>query len=231
MYRVANGVTTPKVDNLHIIHKEKVNMKKFWTILLVVLLTFTLFVTVACDNTHPIEKFKQDMDDANNFKAKITATASMGGMEVSIPLNIEVDGDVMHIDKASAMGSTLMEETYFQEVDGKTYMYTQDGLGNWEKSEYDAETDESTSVDFAEFDELFNPDNYEKAEDEDNVYVQKADAEIKVDETDVEDATFTLDDGTATITFSINMEGIVMQIELKFFKLGEVKLTLPTVAE
>lgn len=218
------------MDNLHIIHKEKVNMKKFWTILLVVLLTFTLFVTVACDNTHPIEKFKQDMENADSFKIKMTISINMDGTSLSIPFNIEVDGDVTHIDKVSLMGSTVMEETYLEEVDGKTYQYTKNGWGNWEKSEY--EQDESElPFDVTNLDGLFNPDNYEKAKDEDNVYVQKDDAEFKVGDYELEDVTFKLDEDASFINFSMNVEGVVTQMELKFFKLGEVELTLPTVAE
>ena len=71
--------------------------------------------------------------------------------------------------------------------------------------------------------QLFNPENYDKVKDKDQTYKQKED--VSFDE--YKDIVMTIEENSCTIEMVSIDEGYSMKIVIS--KIGEIKLTLPTV--
>lgn len=173
------------------------------------LLSMVLMVT-SCGAKHPIEKFRNKLSDAGSFEARITMSdiPYFG----TITQKIKVDGNIQY-----TYASVFNEANYTRKVGDAIYKYTKNEDGTWSKTRDVDETDDSV------WDELFNPDNYEKVKDQKNTYKQKKD--VSFDE--IADVVMIIGEDSCTIEM-VSLDG---GIDVKFVisKIGEIELTLPTI--
>ncbi len=188
-------------------------MKKLLSILFVLL--FTLSSLTSCF-THPIEEFKEHMDEADNFQ--MTMTIYDIEYYDKITITMKVDGNITYTPE-SILGPAEYEETF----DDKTYTYTEDGNGNWIKTESFEEDDGTT--DFLDEDEIFNPDNYEKVKKQKKTYRQKEDVYFD----SLSDVVIKIEDDSYTIDCDITIQGLSYEVRFVFSHFDKINLTLPNV--
>ncbi len=187
-------------------------MKKFLALLvLILMLTASL---VSCG--HPIEKFKERIDEAES--AQMTMTMYDVPYIGTITMKMQIDGNITYTPE-----TVLGPAEYEEKVGDKTYVYTQGEDGKWTKSEKPA--DEEDTTDFLDEDELFNPDNYEKVKKEKKTYKQKDDVTFD----SVSDVVIKIGKDTYTMEMNMTIEGMTFKVKLVFSNFDEITLSLPSV--
>ncbi len=137
-------------------------------------------------------------------------------------MTAKMDGNIQYTP-ASMFG----EEQYVETVGNVQYRYTKDDSDNWTKTQVEESADDDSSNMFTSevLEQLFNPDNYEKAAGEENAFKQKSDVEFE----EFEDVTIRVEDTSCTIEMTASSNGMTFGVKLVLSKLGEVELTLPVV--
>lgn len=191
-------------------------MKK---IIRVMLLLFVSALLVSCGKKHPIDKFKEEMNNADNFQ--MTVAMSDIPLLGSITITTKVDGNIEYV------GPILgVEEQYLEKTDDGIYLYNKDEDGKWYKEKTELDIDEITNS-FSEEDllELLDSSNYEKVEGEENAFKQKKD--IVFDTYD--EVTIYIGENVYILEMNATLEGITIKTKITISKIGEIKLTLPTI--
>lgn len=188
-------------------------MQKFHKIIIsftlaLMLLSMVLIVT-SCGAKHPIEKFKNKVSDAGSFEARITVSdIPLFG---TITMKTKVDGNIQYIYE-----SAFTDEGYIEIVGNAIYMYTRNDNGTWSKTKT---RDTYNSI----WEELFDPDDYEKVKGKKSTYKQKKDVTFD----NFEDVVMTIDEDSCTIEMVSKDGGY--DVKYVISKIGEIELTLPTV--
>lgn len=182
-------------------------------VLAAIVLAVTLILVFA---KHPLEKFLAKMEREENYQ--MTITLSDIPFFGTITIQTKQDGNISY---TSGFG----EESYTETVGDDVYEYTKDSSDNWikEKLESDDESDSTSDQLTDDFEELFNPENYDKVEK--NKYEQKSNVHFD----DYDNVVITIDDDTYTIEMDMSSEGMVMHAKIVISKIGAVELVLPKV--
>lgn len=190
-------------------------MKKAVSLFLTLVLCMSIVLGVtSCDAKHPIEEFKSKMDAADNYQ--ISTTMSEVPFFGTITVITKVDGNIQY--SSTALFDT---EEYTETVGDAVYKYTKNENGVWSKALDTDGQDNTAGTDSKTLEILFNPDNYDKVEE--NTYRQKKD--VSFDE--FKDVVMTLEGDSCTIeTVSIE-DGYGVKFVIS--EVGKIELTLPTV--
>lgn len=191
-------------------------MKKF---IRTMLLLFVSVLLVCCGEKHPIDKFKEEMNNVDNFQ--MTVAMSDIPLLGNITITTKVDGNIEYI------GPFLYtEEQYLEKTNDGIYLYNKDEDGKWHKEKTELDIDEITNS-FSEEDllELLDSSNYEKVEGEENVFKQKKD--IVFDSYD--EVTIYIGENVYILEMNVTLEGITVKTKITISKIGEIEITLPTI--
>lgn len=191
-------------------------MKK--SIKLFLLMIIVVFLT-SCGKKHPIDKFKEKMENVDSFQ--MTVAMSDIPLLGSLTLTTKVDGNIEYI------GSFLYsEEQYLEKVDDEIYLYTKDENGNWIKSKSDLNEEELSNV-FSEKDlyGLLNSKNYEAVEGEENTYRQKKNVVFE----NYDEVKIYIGEEVYILEMNITTDGVTIKTKITISKIGEIELRLPTV--
>ena len=160
----------------------------------------------------PLEKFNKNFKNTDSYQIEYSITYDE--IAISINATIQYDGNIICKD-----GNILDNPTYTEIVDNVKYEYTKEN-DKWIKKKL-SNTDEDIYSKNNVLATYLNPDNFEKIEDSENVYKQKAGVEL----VGLEDATVTVEDTSCTFEDKDKETG--MNTTLIISKLGEIELTLP----
>lgn len=189
-------------------------MKKLLSSALAFVLGVSMLLAVtACSSKHPIAEFKEKMDKENNYEVAVT----MEIMGMSITMTTQIDGNIEYTP-----GGGLAVEMYTETTDDGTYVYTKGLTGKWTKEKTDVDID---TIDDEAMTKLFDPENYEDVEDKKNTYKLKSDVEIE----GIADVIMTVDKDTCTLELNIVEGELKTGASMTISKVGEIKLSLPTV--
>lgn len=191
-------------------------MKK--SVKLFLLMIIVVFLT-SCGKKHPIDKFKEKMENVDSFQ--MTVAMSDIPLLGSLTLTTKVDGNIEYI------GSFLYsEEQYLEKVDDEIYLYTKDENGNWIKSKSDLNEEELSNV-FSEKDlyGLLNSKNYEAVEGEENTYRQKKNVVFE----NYDEVKIYIGEEVYILEMNITTDGVTIKTKITISKVGEIELRLPTV--
>ena len=192
-------------------------MKKILSLSLALILGISMLLTaVSCAGRHPIEKFKNKMEEADNYQ--MTITMSNVPLLGTFTMTTKIDGDIQYTP-----AGMFHDEEYTQTVGDVEYTYTKTEDGEWIKTQSAVEEDTSDITNDETMNDLFNPENYEKVKGEENTYQQKKDVQFD----DFEDVVIIIDDNSCTLEMLSKEEGYSMKIVIS--KIGEIELTLPSV--
>ncbi len=198
-------------------------MKKLLTTILTV---FMLFSLVSCafseeqESVHPIEKFGKKLEE-DNCSIEMTFLIKDEQFSVSYTIEMQVDGSVIYMPECTAMGQVLLEECYIKAYEDYSYVYKKNDFGNWIRNIVYAE--QSSATDYEAFFELFRPNNYEKVSGEKNTYKQKPTADFDL----FDDVTMTVTDTECTMVGMVLQNGVYVNVEILFSKIGQIDITLP----
>lgn len=104
------------------------NKKKiFFAIVAVLILSFSCLAFTACNKTSDIDDFGKQLKDAQSGEI----VTSVGFFGVEMTNTLKYDGNKMW--NSAVLTSS---ETYFETVGTKTYAYTQDSNGVWQKRKF-----------------------------------------------------------------------------------------------
>lgn len=194
-------------------------MKKKLTALLALLLCLSMvFIGTSCSAKHPIEAFKEKMEQTGNYE--MTVTMSDVPLLGTMTITTQVDGNIQHTPAV-----LFNNEQYTETIDNTVYTYTKNEDGTWEKTESAAEEDSSDITKDENLDKLFDPNKYEAVKGEKNTYKQKKDEVFG----DFSDVTLSIGEDTCTFEMTSTSEGMTYGIKLVISKIGEIDLTLPAV--
>ena len=190
-------------------------MKKRISLLLIAVMCLSLLTTfTSCSFKHPITDFRDKVEKAGSCQIDVTMyNVPFFG---TIQATSKVDGNIQYTPAI-----LLGEEEYIETVGDVKYKYTKNNSGKWIK---EIDYDNSSDNDFLT-EELFNPDNYEKANGEKNTYTQKS--SVNFDE--FEDVKIIIADDSCTLEMKIISEGMVVDAKVVISKIGKINLTLPSV--
>ncbi len=190
-------------------------MKKILSVILV--LVFTMSSLVSCSE-HPIEKFKKQMDEANNYQIELYYYTEHSTQLVT---NTKVDGNIIQQE------IILAGTRYFEVLDDKIYTYSQDDYGRWEKSEETKEDDFSIysfcAINFLEEEDFFNADNYKKVMLQKKTYKKKEDVTFD----SISNVVIKFEKDSYTIDCDTVEEYFSYRVVISNF--GEISLNLPEV--
>ncbi len=198
-------------------------MKKSGSFLLAIALCLSMLLSLsACSFfKHPIEKFADELEEKGNAQMVMTMydVPYLG----TISIKMQIDGDIMYMP-----ASMINEETYYEKVGDQEYEYTKDLNGVWTKTLSEDGSSSSDPTEDEEWDELLNPDNYERDYEfgsKKKVYELKDGVSFE----NFDDVEIIIEDDTFTIEMEMNMDGMWIDVKMEFSKIGEINLTLPTV--
>ncbi len=183
-------------------------MKKI-SIMLIVILIVTIACT-SCGGKHPIEEFKEHIDNADNYQVTITFG--------KITSNRQIDGNLTYF-------TSIMGEEYTEEKDGIIYSYTKNYAGAWKKTVKNKENTDNTSNSIMDDDDIFNPDNYEKTKDSKNSYKQKEGVVFE----NFSDVIIIIGKDNYTMEMKTTSNFVTVELKVVFSKFGEIELILPLV--
>ena len=190
-------------------------MKKITPYLSLLLVLSMLLTMASCASNHPINKIAEKINESNY---QMTLTLSNESLPTSITQVSKVDGNIMHTSE-----TIFSDEKYTEMIDDVTYYeYSMGTSGRWSKQKVNAKDLESF-IDDHSFDDLFDPDNYEKDKEEKGTYKQKKDAVID----GFKDITIFIGDESCTVEMTMLYDGLSFETTMVFSKFGKIHLTLP----
>lgn len=207
----------------------KKNLLRIFSVALVVVLCCTCLFACKKDDGEGGKKGKKDALTLDSFAEKMeeTKNCTIDMKMTDIPLfgtmtmSMEIDDNVTH-----TLESLFSDETYEEEVNGKTYTYVKDEDGNWTKTESEIEPDDGTPSE-DEMASFLKEENFKLTKEENGVkyYTQKEGADLE----GLVDATVELAKDYVIIKGSMTESGMTMGVEYKISKIGTTKVTLPKV--
>ena len=190
------------------------NKKKiFFAIVAVLILSFSCLAFTACNKTSDIDDFGEQLKDAQSGEI----VTSVGFFGVEMTNTLKYDGNKMW--NSAVLTSS---ETYFETVGTKTYAYTQDSNGVWQKAESTDEADTPQGSD--ELKNFFDGSTYKYSLKE---KVPKKGDTIGNDNMTV--VSMTIEDGVCTMKVKVIAEGVSMGATVVIKILNNVQITLPAV--
>lgn len=195
---------------------DNMNKKKIiFAIVAVLILSFSCLAFTACNKTSDIDDFGKQLQDAQS--GEIVVTVGVLGVEIST--EGKFDGNKSWVNSTAAS-----VEAYQEEVNGKTYIYTQDSYGVWQKTESTEQIDSTQNPD--EFKDFFDGSKYKYSLKE-KAFVPKKGKTIGNDNMTV--VSMTIEDGVCTMKVKVSSEGVTMGATVVIKNLNNVQITLPTV--
>ena len=192
------------------------NKKKiFFTIVAVLILSFSCLAFTACNKTSDIDDFGKQLKDAQSGEI----VTSVGFFGVEMTNTLKYDGNKMW--NSAVLTSS---ETYFETIGTKTYAYTQDSNGVWQKTEVSDEVDTPQGSD--ELENFFDGSKYKYSLKE-KAFVPKKGETIGNNNMTV--VSMTIEDGVCTMKVKVMAEGVSMGATVVIKNLNNVQITLPAV--
>lgn len=192
------------------------NKKKIiFAIVAVLILSFSCLAFTACNKTSDIDDFGKQLQDAQS--GEIVTSVVFFGVEMTN--TVKYDGNKMW--NSAVLTSS---ETYFETIGTKTYTYTQDSNGVWQKTEFTEQIDSTQNPD--EFKDFFDGSKYKYSLKE-KAFVPKKGETIGNDNMTV--VSMTIEDGVCTMKVKVMAEGMSMGATVVIKNLNNVQITLPTV--
>lgn len=195
-------------------------MKKSKIIIVFVLLVITALSLIGCTSPKQIDRYYNKIQKADSLTIV---------MDMQVPIFGKMSM-IMKVDGNKEYTSAIFDdvEKYTEVVGDKTYTYTQNILGNWEKSESNTEEDEASAGE--EFEELLKSDNYQYSKDIKKFVLKEGVKPNFLNEMEADSVTLEIDDNTCIISGDANIEGMVMSFSITIKDLNDTTITLPTVA-
>lgn len=165
----------------------------------------------------PLEKFNKIFEETDSYQIEYIITYDY--IDISFKAICQYDGNVTCKD-----GSALDNPTYTETIDNVKYEYTKEN-DKWIKKKL-SNTDKDIFSKNNVMTTYLNPDNFEKAEDSENVYKSKVGIDI---EELGEEVTITVEDTRCTLEAKDKEIGLNTTITIS--KLGEIEITLPDAVE
>ena len=193
-------------------------MKKTRLLWLSLLICLSMLIGMtACSFKHPIEEFREKMEEEESCQMSVTMDVPLLG---KVTIKTQLDGNIQYTPE-----TMFSEEEYIETVGDKEYKYTKNENGTWTKTLNEDKDDSTDVTEDEEWEELLNPKNYKRVWGFKKVYEQKKDVSFE----NFDDVVITFEDDTVIIEMEMAMEGMSYDVKIEFSKIGEVDLTLPKV--
>ena len=192
-------------------------MKKLVSMLIIIVTCACMLVAfTACSSKHPIDEFKEKMENADSYQ--MTVTMSDVPFFGTFTVTTKVDGNIQYTPAVM-----FYEEEYIESIGNVKYKYTKDESGKWKK-ERETTGDDSVYGEEA-IEQLFDSENYEKEKGKDNTYKQKEDVTFD----GYDDVKITVTEDSCTLEMKATSEGMTFGVKIVISKIGEIELHLPDI--
>lgn len=194
-------------------------MKKIKNVFVFVFIAIAVLSLIGCTSPKQIDRYFNKMQKADSATIVVEMQVPIFGKMI---MTMKVDGNKGY---SSAIFDDV--ETYTEIIGDKTYTYTQNIFGKWEKTESITEEDAGSAGE--QFEELFNSYNYEYSKDIEKFTIKEGVYPVFLNEMVADSVTLEINGNTCIISGEVNIEGMVMPFSITIKDLNDTTVTLPTI--
>lgn len=179
----------------------------------ITILVVCVTVFAGCNSTSKIDKFREELSEAESLKMSITMEMPYYGR---VKITTYVD------DNKTYMPAYLDSPDVFTETEGVvTTVYTD--CGSYWKKETQYNIDDGEDGEYDEFMQLFYGDNYEYSAD-DKAFKKKSNVILKYEGMEFDSLLLTIIDNSCQMVGQVNVDGVLMDCIIEITDINDVEL-------